>query len=215
MDNRFDVPLYTIAEAAGHLSVPPSTLRTWVRDQKIVHALEPETPHGPTLPFIAMAEAQFCREFRRAGLSMRAIREGVVALRAKLGEYILVKDRLAHDGVDVLVDLGTRTDDPEWTRARDRQGGLHGVIEVGVEPITWADDSYPQRLTLTAYEGADVIVDPRFGFGQPMLADRGVRVEDIAQLFLAGDDIETVSDEFGVDPAAVQAIVRAYARRAA
>jgi uncharacterized protein (DUF433 family) len=121
-----------------------------------------------------------------------------------------MRDRLAHDGRDVLVDLG-RDDGSEWQRARGSQAGIAGVIELGLERITWAEDGRPQRVSLAGYEGADVIDDPRFTFGQPMLEDRGVRVEDIAQLFFAGEPIQTVADEFDVRPAAVEAIVRAYA----
>jgi uncharacterized protein (DUF433 family) len=214
VDVRIDVPLYTLAEAARHLDLAPSTLRYWVTTKHLVRHLEPETRGGATLPFVALAEAQFIHGLRDAGLSLQAVYEGVEALKRRLGSDYLMRDRLAHDGRDVLVDLG-RDEGSEWQRARDSQGGIAGVIDVGLGRITWADDGLPQRVTLAGYEGADVIVDPRFAFGQPMLEDRGVRVEDIAQLFLAGEPIQTVADEFDVEPARVEAIVRAYARQRA
>lgn len=213
MDVRFDVPLYTASEAARHLGVAPSTLRYWTTTKRIVRHLPAENPGGATLPFIALAEAQFIQGLRSAGLSLQAVTQGVVALKRGLGENYLVRHKLAHDGRDILIDLGQ--EDAEWHRARDRQPGIPGVIELGLKTITWAEDDMPQRVALKAYEGADVIVDPRFVFGQPMLEHRGVRVEDIAQLFLAGDPMTTVSNEFGVDTATVEAIVRAYARHRA
>ena len=214
MDVRTDVPLYTVAEAARHLGLAPSTLRYWVATKHLVRQLPPETKGGATLPFVALAEAQFIHGMRDAGLSLQAVTEGVAALKQRLGPASLVRDRLAHDGRDVLVDLGNDRGS-EWQRARDSQGGIAGVIEIGLGRIDWADDGLPQRVTLAGYEGADVIVDPRFAFGQPMLEDRGVRVEDIAQLFFAGEPIQTVADEFDVQPARVEAIVRAYARQRA
>jgi uncharacterized protein (DUF433 family)/transposase-like protein len=214
VDVRTDVPLYTVAEAARHLGLAPSTLRYWVSTKHLVRQLPPEARGAATLPFVALAEAQFIQGMRGAGLSLQAVTEGVAALKKRLGPDYLMRDRLAHDGRDVLVDLG-RDDGSEWQRARDSQAGIAGVIELGLERITWADDGRPQRVTLAGYEGADVIVDPRFAFGQPMLEGRGVRVEDIAQLFFAGEPIQTVADEFEVAPSAVEAIVRAYARQRA
>ena len=214
-DTRFDVALFTTTEAAAHLGVPASTLRYWTKTRRLVHSLTPETPHGPSLPFIAVAEAQFLRGLRVAGLSLPAIARGVEAIRRELGEYILVRDRISHDGKSILVNLAETHDEPEWFHAASGQGGIAGIIEKSLQPITWASDNWPQRGRLTAYEGADVIIDPRFMFGQPMVADRGVRVEDVAELFLAGDPIETVVEEFDVDRETVEAILRVYARRAA
>jgi uncharacterized protein (DUF433 family) len=217
MDARFDVPLYTVAEAATHLGLARSTLRHWIAVHGLVHTLTPETPRGPSLPFIAIAEAQFIRGLRNAGLTFHAVALGIHSLRREMGlEYIVHRDRLAHDGSEILVNLAERDDEPEWTRARDRQGGIPEVIELGLKTIEeWAPDAYPQRVKLPTYEGAVVMVDPRFAFGQAILVDRGVRVEDIAQMFFAGDDIDTVKAEFGVDGRTVQSIVRVYARRAA
>lgn len=95
-----------------------------------------------------------------------------------------------------------------WTVARNMQGGIPGVIERCLWPITWAEDDLPQRVRLTAYEGVDIIIDPRFAFGQPIVARRGVRADDIFEMFKAGDSMETVSAEFRVEPAVIEAIVR-------
>jgi uncharacterized protein (DUF433 family) len=210
-DPRFDVPLYTIAEAAMHLRMSDETLRRWVARGDLVHSLQPESPRAARLPFIAMAEAQFYLQLRRDGLSMQAITTGMSVVRRELGENgMLTRGRLAHDGRDILMNLADDAAAAEWSRARDRQGGLPGVIERGLKPITWARDDLPQSVRLTAYEGAEVIVDPRFVFGQPMIADRGVRTEDVIQMFRAGDSIQDVADEFRVEVHTVESIVRTH-----
>lgn len=209
-DVRYDVPLYTIAEAAVHLRMSDETLRRWVRRGDLIRSVPPETPRSARLPFIAIAEAQFYLQLRRDGLTLPAIVTGMAAVRRALGERMLARGRLAHDGRDILMNLADDSAAAEWARARDQQGGLPGVIERGLTPITWAEDGYPQRVRLTAYEEADVIVDPRFAFGQPIVADRGVRAEDIIQMFRAGDSVSDVADEFGVDPRIVEAIVRTH-----
>lgn len=209
-DVRYDVPLYTIAEAALHLRMSDETLRRWVQRGDLIRSLPPETPRSARLPFIAIAEAQFYLQLRRDGLTLPAIVTGMAAVRRALGERMLARGRLAHDGRDILMNLADDAAAAEWARARDQQGGLPGVIERGLTPITWAADGYPQRVRLTAYQGADVIVDPRFAFGQPIVADRGVRTEDIIQMFRAGDSVKDVADEFRIDARIVEAIVRTH-----
>lgn len=212
-DPRFDVPLYTVQEAARHLDLAPSTIRYWIDAKQIVRHIPAEVRGEPTLPFVAIAEIQFIHTLRDAGLSLRAVTEGVQALRRDLGPGYLQRDRLAHDGEDLLVQLADT--DAEWTRARDSQAGIPGVIDMGLTWIGFDERGLPERVTLRQYKGADVIIDPRFAFGQPIVEERGVRVEDIAGMFFAGEDIEVVGEEFGVPLPVVQAVVRTYGRRAA
>jgi len=82
--------------------------------------------------------------------------------------------------------------------------------------VVWVEgDEYPVRLRLRAYEGAEVIVDPRFSFGQPVFARSKVRVEDVIAVFRAGERIVDIAGEYGVEPEEVEAAVRVAARRAA
>ena len=69
--DRFATLLYGIEEAAGYLSVPPSTLTTWAygnerrrgtgahpfRAEPIITAVLPERRSDPAVPFIGLAEA--------------------------------------------------------------------------------------------------------------------------------------------------------------
>jgi uncharacterized protein (DUF433 family) len=209
-DPRFAIPLYTVQEAARHLDLAPSTIRYWIFQKSLVAHIPAEKRGEPTLPFIAIAQIQFIHALRGDGLSLHAVTEGVVALREALGPDYLRRDRLAHDGVDLLMRLAEQTG--EWMRARDHQTGIPGVIDMGLKAIDFDAAGVPERVRLTQYEGADVVIDPRFSFGQPIVQDRGIRVEDIAGMFFAGEDIEVVGEEFGVPLPLVQAVVRAYGR---
>src|SRR5680860_1604948 len=95
-DLRFEVPLYTVAEAARNLDVPPSTLATWargytkhfptrtVRSGPIISA-RPAKPHEPTIPFVGLAEGMVVAAFRRSGVSMQHIRKAVQILEREIG----------------------------------------------------------------------------------------------------------------------------------
>ncbi len=43
------------------------------------------------------------------------------------------------------------------------------MIEDYLKFVRWGNDNYAMRLRLKTYQGADVIIDPRFAFGQPVL----------------------------------------------
>jgi uncharacterized protein (DUF433 family) len=53
-----------------------------------------------------------------------------------------------------------------------------------------------------------VAIDPRRGFGQPIIARRGIRVEDVLHRLRAGEPKAVVADEFGLEPAEVEAAER-------
>jgi uncharacterized protein (DUF433 family) len=218
-DLRFDVPLFLIDEAAQHLGLPASTLRSWTKRQAgsapLVHRLWPETPRSASLPFVGLVEAHMLRGFRELGLSAQGLRVSVARLRQQFAdEYALATRRLATDGVSLLVDMAASHDEPMWVRAIDGQAVIPEVIDRYLKFVTWSKtDRYPTRLRLKTYEGADVIVDPRFAFGQPVLERQKVRVQDILDAFWAGESSHTVAAEFGVKTDEVEAVIRSATRR--
>lgn len=156
------------------------------------------------------------RGFRELGLSAQGLRDAVTNLRKNLhDEYALATRKVATDGVDLVVDMSQAGQPSEWMRAMDSQLAIREVIQSYLNFIHWGDDSYPTRLRLKTYQGADVIIDPRFAFGQPVLARQKVRVEDILDAFWAGEGYATIANEFGVKADEVEAVIRSATRRRA
>ena len=217
-DIRFTVPLFTIDEAAHHLGLPRTTLKDWTRRQAgpapLVHRIvNPDSPRAASLPFVAVIEAHMLRGFRELGLSAQGLRDSVSRLRTRLDdEYALATRKVATDGVDLLVDMSRQGEPAEWTRATDSQTAISEVIEDYLRFVRWEKGRYPDRLTLKSYQGADVIIDPRFAFGQPVLERQKVRVEDILDAFWAGEGYVTIAGEFGVRADEVEAVVRSATR---
>jgi uncharacterized protein (DUF433 family) len=221
-DARFSVGLFTIDEGARHLGIAASTLRDWTRrmagSAPLVHRVAPATPRAASLPFIGAIEAHMLRGFRELGLTPAELRVAVTNLRHDTGdEYALATRDVATDGVNLLVNMAQSLSDPaEWVRAREGQGAITEVIRQYLKFVTWgSSDRYPLRLMLKAYQGADVIIDPRFAFGQPVLKREKIRVEDILDAFWAGESYTTIAGEFGVSPDAVEAVIRSATRRRA
>jgi uncharacterized protein (DUF433 family) len=157
------------------------------------------------------------RGFRELGLSAQGLRESVTRLRDRLhDEYALATRHVATDGVDLLVNMAEHHDDPQWTRAVDSQVAITEVIERYLKFVHWPPaDRYPTRLKLKTYKGADVIIDPRFAFGQPVLERSKIRVRDILDAFWAGESSSRVAVEFGVKPDEVEAVIRSATKQRA
>lgn len=94
---RDKTPLYTTAEAARALGVPPSTFASWaqgyVRRSKSRRGVSGgalltafKAPVGePSIPFIGLAEGLVLSAVRRSGVTMQRIRPALERLNRELG----------------------------------------------------------------------------------------------------------------------------------
>lgn len=230
-NDRFTTPLYTLAEAARALDVPSATFQTWsrgyvrrrtnapdVRGDPIVTDLR-AAPRYPTIPFVGLAEGFVLAAVRKQGVPMQRIRPALRVLQNELGDdHALASEKLYTDGAEVLFDYAKTTGDDS---ARDLVVVRHGqrvfadVVAEYLKRITFSDDGFAQRLQLPQYEVARVIVDPRFGFGQPSFFVGRVRLADVLARFWAGESLTDLSDDFGVPEADIEDVVRVASRRAA
>ncbi|MFI0733351.1 DUF433 domain-containing protein [Streptomyces sp. NPDC021225] len=218
MVDRFSDPLLSVQDAARHLDIPDRTLQRWLHRESaagspLVHGVQPVKRGWPSIPFVAIVEAYVLRSLRDC-LSMSKIREAAEAVRLAFGdEYGLATRRIATDGVDIFVEYA----DGDLARARDGQRPIREVITDYLRYIAWeSGDQYPYRLRLRQYpDVAPVIIDPRFGWGAPVVAENKVQVEAIVGLWEAGESLETVADEYGLTREQVEAICRTTRRRAA
>lgn len=234
--NRFGTLLYGIGEAAGYLAVPPSILTTWAygyerrragaRDasaRPVVTAVRPERPGDPAVPFIGLAEAYALAAFRHAGVPTQRIRPAIDVLARELGlEHALASRRLYTDGAEVLYDYARHAGDtPEGDSARglvvvrNNQRVFAEVVDLSLRRIDFAADGYAQLIRLPRYRTADVTVDPDHSFGRPRFAHGGAAVDDVIDLFRAGEPVDAVAGEFGLSRDEVEDAIRVATRAAA
>lgn len=208
-DVRFLAPLLTVAEAGRNLLISPSTVKDW-KTRDLVHSVAPLRRGAPTLPLAGVAEAQVLRGLRLSGLPTREITQVTRLLRDELGEYALIKERLAHDGRSIFRDIARRIDAPQWVRVRDGQLLLPKIVDDHLNYLEWAPDGYPVRLRLRSYRQAkaDVILDPRFGYGKPVFERTKVRTKDVMRQFLAGERPEDIASDYDLTEDEVLAAIR-------
>lgn len=233
--DRFSAPLYTVAEAARYLDVPASTLASWARGYRRAGRERPavvgspvlttvrSVRRGPVIPFVGLAEGLVLTAMRRAGVPLQRIRPALVRLDEELGlQHALASRRLYTDGAEVLYDYAETGEDKDAARAarelvvvRSDQRVFNEVVDTYLRRLEFADDGYVQLIRLPAYEVAEVVVDPARGFGQPIFARGGARLEDALALFRAGEPLDVVAEEYGVPSAELEDAVRIATRVAA
>lgn len=225
--DKFEAPLYTLAEAARYLDVNDGTFRTWargyemrdrkriVRGKPVITALGASGQRGPAIPFVGLAEGYALSAIRKAGVPLQRIRPALDRLEREFGIHnALASQRLYTDGVEVLYDYTQQVEDDVSTSGhdlvvvRDGQGVFAEVVREYLKRITWGADGYAVAIPLPGYAQAEVVADIRRGFGQPTFRHSGARVEDVLSLFYAGESAATVAAEFGLSVTEVEDAIR-------
>lgn len=233
---RFELPLYTVAEAARIVDVPPSTLATWakgyVRATKggsrvvgdpVITFLPSVRRLEPSIPFIGLAEALVLAAVRRSGVPMQRIRPALIELERSIGvEHALASKKLYTDGAEVLFDFGEASPDSDLSRVvrelvvvRSGQRVFAEVVAAYLRRIEYGRDGYASLIHVPTYERAEVVVDPERAFGAPIFERGAARVDDVLQRFWTGESLEELSQEFGVPAEQLEDVVRVASRRAA
>jgi uncharacterized protein (DUF433 family) len=222
--DRFSDGLYTVAEAARYLLVPTSTLNNWTHGYTMKSDHRPTVVGAPILstvgptggasiPFIGLAEGLVLAAIRRSGVPLQRIRPALDRLSKDFGlTHALASRQLFTDGAEVIYDYANKTGDDDATRdlivVRNGQRVFAEIVEEYLQLITFGEDGYAQVLRLPGYTSARVIADPARGFGQPIFADGGARLDDVLGLFRAGEPLSVVAEEYGVPGDALEDAVR-------
>jgi uncharacterized protein (DUF433 family) len=212
MVDKFQEAVMTPKETAQHLNIPESTMYYWLAEkaagEPLVHRVQPVKRGWPSVPFVAVIEAYVLRSLRDAKFTKAYVRQIAEEVRTRYGTpYGLATKKFATDGIDVYFD-----EQGDLSRVTDGQTPIKEVIETNLQYITWDEnDGYPSRLRLQQYPDiAPVIIDPRFGWGSPVIESNRVPVEAVANLWLAGESIHSVAYEYDLRDEQVESIVRTY-----
>lgn len=201
MVGKFTGPLLTPQETARHLLVPATVVYSWLNEQAngepLVHGVRPEKRGWPSVPFIAVVEAYVLRSLRDLGFTRLRVRDAVTDVRREFDTpYGLATKRIAADGIDIFVHYA---DDD-----------IREIITNYLKYIKWDEaDGFPSRLRLRQYPDiAPVVIDPRFGWGAPVIESTKVPVDAVVDLWLAGESLEDVAHEYAMTREQVEAICR-------
>jgi uncharacterized protein (DUF433 family) len=231
--DRFETPLYSVAEASRYLGVSVSTFRAWangytrrsadrgeVTGEPIVTTILRQPRGSAIIPFVGLAEGLVLAGIRKSGVSLQRIRPAVDRLKSEFGlDHVLASKQLYTDGAEVLYDFGQDAgEDGAVMRlvvVRKGQYVFTEVVQQYLRRIEFASDGYARLIRLPGYDRAQVVVSSSRGFGQPVFERGGARVEDALSLFWAGESLATVAVEYGVPEDQLEDALRVASRSAA
>lgn len=198
-----DQPIYTVADIERLARVSRGAARRW-----FALTGHPSEHRGS---FLDLVEFLVVRQLRHRGFSYRLIRDIALATQHRLKiERPLASAQFKLSGRDIFVQVGDQL--VEVGRRRGQAAWLE-VLKPFLETL-----DYSNGLAVAWWPlGKDrrVKVSPDIGFGFPVVAGTGVRTEIVRERFSAGDAIEVIADDFGLDVGAVEDALRFELRESA
>lgn len=197
----------------------PSTLRLWACGKPERQALFSPVSRAPLLlSFSNLIEAFVLASMRQVhGISMQRVRKALHYVGKEPGyTRPLIHAGFRTDGVSLFV----KQADSLLNVSADGQTMLREVLEASLQRIDWEGDLaarlYPWiRGGAQAQGPRTIVIDPRRGFGQPVLAGTGIEARIVTGRYRAGASILVLAEDYGVDLSQVEDAIRCETREAA
>lgn len=214
-----ELEAYAVPRAARIVRLPVSTLRLWAAGDGEHEALFKPASRSPLmLSFSNLIEAFVLASMRRVhGVSMQRVRKAVKFVGKDLHvSRPLIHGKFRTNGVNLFVQHANRLLDV----SAKGQAVLREVLEESLERIDWEGD-FAARLYPWVREGdlkrqpKTIVVDPRRGFGQPVIAGTGIEARIVAGRYRAGESIVVLAKDYGVEFEQIEDAIRCETREAA
>lgn len=219
-----EIPAYGIAEAAGYLRLPVSTLRAWLLGQRYRSGNAPKLfrpvieiadRKDRQLSFMNLVEAFVLAGIRRQHeIPLPKVRKAVDYLsRTFDSKRPLAEEQFETDGIDLFVEkMGSLIG-----ATQEGQIQMREVIRDRLERVRRDPKGVPEKIVLFPARSdrprsTDVVIDPRMSFGRPVLDGFGVRTAIVAERFDAGEDIDALAQEYSAPAEAIQNAIRCERR---
>ena len=213
------VPTYTLGSAAHYVGVPAGTLRNWVLgwrystaegEQSSKALIVPADAKIPLLSFTNLIEAHVLSAIRKVHkVKMHRVRPALDYVERQLGiERPLANESFRTDGASLFIE---RLDQVVDASARG-QPVFRTVLESHLERVEWDHDLaarlFPFSRSATEPTARLVMVSPVIAFGRLAVAGTGVPTATVAGRFIAGESIDELARDYGIDSARVQEALR-------
>jgi uncharacterized protein (DUF433 family) len=202
--------LYDVPLAAEILGVPRTTLHYWLeggerRGRTYAPVLRPAATGSHAVTWGEFVEARYLREYRRSlGATMQNLRAFIEHLRDELAvPYPLASARpWVGPGRHLFISAQEKAGlPPELWACVEPQSGVMLLLPPAdsfLERVEFdpAENGAVVRLRPSGPDSA-VVIDPEVRFGSPVVG--GIPTETIAEQVDAGDSVESVARDFGLD----------------
>lgn len=220
-DNLFNVPAYPVTDAARYLRIPVATLRSWLKGrsyatktgkQAFAPLLQRPAPDLPQLSFTNLVEAHVLRIIRETHqVKFDKVRKALDYMSQEFdADHPLVMKRFQTDGVDLFVNQV----DKLVNVSRSGQLAMRETLKHLLTRVEWSTDGIANRffpiIELLPEPDQDKIIsiDPAIRFGKPIITEKGIPTDVLADLYNAGDSIEDIANDYGCTPLQVKTAIQ-------
>jgi len=216
------MPLYSASEAARFLHLPVSTVRAWAfgqvykvrgearRFDPVIAAADRQRRR---LSFLNLVELLVLAAIRRTHMvSLAQVRTAMTYLRRRFpGPHPLAEHQFQTDGVNLFIEKFGQL----LNISRDGQIEMTELVKSYLRLVEWDASGVPFKLHLPGprtpnSDSSAVVIDPRFGFGRPVLDGCGIRTEVIIERFQAGEAMSALAEDYGLDTHAIEEVIRSH-----
>ena len=207
--NLYELPAYGVTEAAQYLRVPYQTLRYWLTGfgkQSPVVTMAGEN----RLSFMNLLECHVLSGMRRHyNLRLPKVRSALSELKSHApSAHPLLDTSLETNGVDLFLNkLGRLVN-----LSRHGQSEIAPFFELHLRRIEHDPDGlfrfFPFVMERTAQEPKFILIDPRVGFGKPVIAGTGIHTATISARFNARESVDDLAEEYGRTKREIEEAIR-------
>ena len=220
-----EIPTYTLGEAAQYLRIPRTTIRDWVtgrsfQNETVPRRSQPIIPVPKSIPrllsFINLVEVHVLDAIRRQhNISLEKVRKAIQFLQKQFpSKHPLVDHNFETNGIHLFIEKYGQL----INITQEGQLAIKDIMKAHLKRIEWDAQGIPQKLYPFIHkrvfrpgqiEPTTVVIDPRVSFGRPSIIGTGIPILIIAERYKAGETVEDLADDYGLQPLQIQEAIRA------
>ncbi|MEX2491296.1 MAG: DUF433 domain-containing protein [Nitrospirales bacterium] len=219
-----EIPTYTLSEAAQYLRIPRTTIRDWVtgrslQKETITRRSQPIIPVPKSTPrllsFINLVEVHILDAIRREhNISLEKVRKAIQYLqRQSPSKHPLVDHTFETNGMNLFIEKYEQL----INVTQEGQLAIKEIMKAHLKRIERDAQGIPQKLYPFTHKRAfrpgeieptTVVIDPRVSFGRPSIIGTGIPTSIIAERYKAGESVEDLADDYGLQSLQIQEAIR-------
>jgi uncharacterized protein (DUF433 family) len=210
INERLELPLYGLSEAALYLRVPIKTLEYWAFGRgRIAPMIKVAEKRPRALSFMNLLECHMLAAMRSLyDLRLPKIRRAVSLLNKTSGfRHPLIEEPLYTNRIDLLI----KEIDKLVNLSRGGQLAIPEILEVHLERVEYDKgifNFYPFVRERSAAEPKFIVINPALGFGKPVVAGTGISTAVIASRFNARESVPDLAKEYGLEEKQIEEAIR-------
>jgi uncharacterized protein (DUF433 family) len=207
----YDQAAYGLPEAAVYLKVPYTTLRYWLTGfGKLPPIIEPVASGPIRLSFLNLLECHALAGMRKIyNLKLPKVRSALRKISKEFPQpHPLVSEVFLTDRKDLFVERMGKTINVSQSQVQLNLDFFHMHLErVEIDP-KGLFRFFPFVRELRRSEPKLIEINPRIGFGKPVIAGTAISTAIIASRFNARESITALAEEYGCTPQQIEEAIR-------